>query len=313
MKNDPVELALARLDEIPLHTSAGKKEFTKALAARSNLVIAKAARLIGCAQWTDLSSEMASAFGRMIAKGASADKGCAATIAIARALVQLDYDAPELFLSGIHHVQMEASWGPPIDAAAELREVCAMGLANSFYPHKLRELLPLLVDKEWRVRAGAIRAIAVIGTESASLLLRFKMLSGDKDPEVMSDCFTAILTLKASAGLTLVAAFAESNQPEVREAAILAIGASRRADAIEWLISEFAKTADPSGRKCILLSLSTSRVELAIQFLLKLIREGSPSASVLAADALSIHARDEQLRGLVEVARVARSAGNTPA
>jgi HEAT repeat protein len=198
---------------------------------------------------------------------------------------------------------MEASWGPAIDAAAELREVSAMGLANSTYPHKLRELLPLLVDKEWRVRAGAIRAIAVVGTESASLLLRFKMLSGDKDPEVMSECFIAILLLEGSEGVPLVARFAASDKPdksEVREAAILAMGASRRADAVAWLIAEFARIADPAGRKCILLSLSTSRVEAAILFLLDLVRSASGPTSALAADALSLHARDEQLRVQVE-------------
>lgn len=309
MKNDPVESALARLDDIPLHTRDGKAGFAKALTAKSNLVVAKAARLIGGAQWTELNAEMASAFDRLVAKGASLDKGCAAMIAIARALVQLDYDAPDLFLRGIYHIQMEASWGPGSDAAAELRQVCAMGLANSTYPHKLRELLPLLVDKEWRVRAGAIRAIAVIGTEAASLLLRFKMLSGDKDPEVMSECFMAVLTLEGSEGVPIVAAFANSNDSEVREAAILAMGASRRADAVEWLMAEFSGTADPAGRKCILLSLSTSRVEAAIAFLLGLIRDGSASTSALAVDALSIHSRDEQLRTQVEAALGSRKPG----
>ena len=308
MKNDPVESAITRLDEIPLHTPEGKSAFTKALAAKSNPVIAKAARLIANAQWTELCADLATAFDRLIPKGAAADKGCAAMIAIARALVQLDYDSPDLFLQGIHHVQMEASWGPAIDTAAELREVSAMGLANSSYPHKLRELIPLLVDQEWRVRAGVIRAIAVIGTESAALLLRYKMLSGDKDPEVMSECFVAILTLEGGAGVALVSGFARSREPEMREAAILAMGASRRADAIEWLIAEFPRTPDQSGRKSILLSLSSSRVETAIQFLLNLVRTASAATSTLAADALSIHGRDEQLRSQVDAALSERTA-----
>lgn len=311
MKNDPIEAALAQFDDIPLRTAEGKAAFSKALAAKSNLIVAKAARLIGHAQWLELNPEMAAAFHRMLAKGAASDKACAAAIAIARALVQSDFDAPDLYLRGIRHVQMEASYGPAIDTAAELREVCAMGLANSTYPHKLRELLPLLVDKEWRVRAGAIRAIGVIGTESASLLLRFKMLSGDKDPEVMSDCFTAILALEGAEGLPLVAGFAESDNSEVREAAILAIGASRRADAVEWLIAKFAATAGKPGRKCILLSLSTSRVEAAIVFLLDLIRNATPAASALAIDALSIHARDRQLSAQVDDA-IACRARDTP-
>jgi HEAT repeat protein len=313
MKNDPTESALARLDDIPLRTPEGKAAFTRAFAARSNLVVAKAARILGAAQWLELSGEMATAFDRMIEKGAAVDKACAATIAIARALVQLDYDSPDLFLRGMRHVQMEGSWGPAIDAAVELRAVCAMGLANSTYPHKLRALVSLLVDKEWQARVGAIRAIAAIGGESASLLLRFKMLTGDKEAEVMAECFTAVLALEGGEGVFLVAQFAApSGDPEIRGAAILAMGASRRADAIEWLIREFPRTAAIPLRKCILLSLSTSRVEAAMAFLLDLIRTGTPSASALAVDALSIHSRDRDLSVRIEEAVRSRDEASSP-
>jgi HEAT repeat protein len=308
MKNDPIESALARLDDIAPHTPEGKAAFRKALATKSNLIVAKAARLIATSISTDLADDLAAAFNRMIAKGATEDKACAGMIAIARALVEMDYDAPNLFLAGMRHVQMEGSYGPPIDTAAELREVCAMGLANSAYPHKLRELLRLLVDKEWRVRAGAIRAIAVVGTESVSLLLRYKMQIGDRDPEVMSDCFASVLQLEGSEGVKLVAEFTKSVDPEIREAAILAIGASRRSDAIDWLIARFPQIADPSGRKCILLALSTSRTETAIEYLLKQIRSGTDSTARLAVDALAIHTRDRHLAGQIEGARSSRSA-----
>ncbi len=307
MKNDPIESAIARLDEVPLHTPEGKAAFQKALAAKSNLVVAKAARIAGGAQWLDLTRDLATAFDRMIAKGAATDKACAATIAIARALVQLDFDSPDVFLRGMKHVQMEGSWGPPVDAAVELRAICAMGLANSTYPHKLREMVTLLADKEWQARVGAIRAIAVVGGESASLLLRFKTLSGDKDPEVMAECFSAILILEGSEGVPLVAGFAASPDPEVSEAAILAMGASRRADAVAWLIEEFSRSVALPRRKCILLSLSTSRVETGIAFLLDLIREGGSATATLATDALSIHARDEKLAA--DVAEAIHSRG----
>lgn len=306
MKNDPIESALARLDELPAHTAEGKAGFTKALAAKSNLVVAKAARIIASTQWTELTGELANAFERVMARGASSDKGCAASIAISRALVQMDYDSPELFRRGMKHVQMEASWGPAVDTAVELRSVCAMGLANSTYPHKLPELVQLLVDREWQARVGAIRAIATVGGEAGSLLLRYKMLSGDKDPEVMAECFTAMLTLEGRDGVALVAEFVEAGEPEVRDAAILAMGASRRPDAVEWLTGLFGRTAAPGMRKCILLSLATSRVEAAMDFLLELIREGSETTANLAESALAIHGRDEQLRGRVEAARAAR-------
>ena len=296
MKSDPIVSALARLDEIPLDSPESKAEFAKALAAKSNLVVAKAARLAGNAHRADLAPAMESAFDRMMAKGAAIDKACAAMIAIARALIAMEHDAPELYLRGMRYVQMEGSYGPPIDAAAELREVCAMGLANSTWRHKLRDMIPLLGDGEWKVRAGAIRAIAVVGGEPASLLLRLKIIAGDREPEVMSECFAAILELEGSDGVEVVAKAASSGIPEFREAAILSLGASRRPDAVEWLMERFQSTIDREGRRTILLALSTSRVDAAIDFLLELMRSGTGSAPAQAEEALRIHARDEQLR-----------------
>ncbi|HEY4087605.1 MAG TPA: HEAT repeat domain-containing protein [Bryobacteraceae bacterium] len=295
MKNDPILSAIARLDEIPLDSPEAKAEFTKALAAKSNLVVAKAARLAGNAHWADLAPAMESAFDRMMAKGALIDKACAAMIAIARALIALEHDTAELYLRGMRYIQMEGSYGPPIDTAAELREVCAMGLANSTWPHKLRDMIPLLGDGEWKVRAGVIRAIAVVGSEPASLLLRFKMITGDKEPEVMSECFGAILNLEGAEGVRVVAKAASSGSAELREAAILALGASRRPDAVDWLKGKFQSTIDREGRRAILLALSTSRVEAAIDFLLELMRSGTGLVPAQAEEALKIHARDEQL------------------
>src|SRR6185312_4331921 len=295
MKNDPIVSAIARLDQIPLETAEGKAAFAEALAAKSNLVVAKAARLAGTAHARDLVPAMETAFDRMMAKGAAIDKGCAAMIAIARALITIEHDSPELYLRGMRYVQMEGSYGPPIDTAAELREVCAMGLANSTWPHKLRDMIPLLADGEWKVRAGVIRAIGVAGGEPACLLLRFKMITGDKEPEVMSECFAAILDLESSEGVRLVAQAASSGNPAFREAAILALGASRRADAVEWLKEKFQNTIDREARRAILLALSTSRVESAIDFLVELIRSGTGSVPAQAEEALEIHGRDEQL------------------
>jgi hypothetical protein len=302
MKNDPIVSALARLDEIPLDTPEGKAEFIKALAAKSNLVVAKAARRAGNAHWIDLAPAMESAFDRMMAKGVAIDKGCAAMIAIARALIAMEHDAPELYLRGMRYVQMEGSYGPPIDTAAELREVCAMGLANSAWPHKLRDMVPLLGDGEWKVRVGAIRAIAAVGGEPACLLLRFKIIAGDCEPEVMSECFAAVLDLEGGEGVRVVAQAASSGKAEFREAAILALGASRRPDAVEWLKEKFQSTIDREGRRAILLALSTSRVEAAIDFLLELMRSGAGSVPAQAEEALKIHARDEQLCARMEEA-----------
>ena len=296
MKNDPIEAALARLDEIRAHAKEGRKDLAKALAAKSNLVAAKAARIIGEALAADLTGDLVAAFDRFLSRGPAGDKACAATTAIARALVKLDYDEADLFRRGMKHVQMEGTWGGSEDRAAELRSVCATGLANTHDPHKLRDLVELLADREWQARAGAVRAIAAVGSDSSALLLRYKALIGDREPEVLSDCLTGLIEIEGATALPLAGALANAHEPEVREAAILALGASRRADAIELLQDKFGATADPDTKKCILLALASSRTEPAIGFLLDLIRNGGASTANLAVAAMSIHRADERLQ-----------------
>jgi HEAT repeat protein len=306
MKNDPVQSALAGLDEIPLHTPEGWKQITKALSSKSNLVAAKAARIAGDAQWTELTDELVVAFNRFLKRGMELDRGCAALIAIARALFGLDYDGVELYLAGMRHLQLEPGWGGSTDSAVELRAVCAMGLASTTYPFKLRELVNLLVDSEWQARAGAVRAIAAVGSDAATLLLRFKALSGDKEPEVLSDCFTGLLAIEGAEALGLIKSFAEGRNQEVREAAILALGASRRSDAVEWLKERFDAIAHLETRQCILLSLATSRTEAAIEFLLGVIQNGSPQTSAMAVSAMEINQADRRIKDEVEKALHAR-------
>jgi HEAT repeat protein len=302
MKIDPIEAALARLDEIPLRTPEGQKQIAKALAAKSNLVAAKAARIAGEALWTELTNDLVAAFDRFLERGSGGDKGCAATMAIARALFNFDHDDAEVYLKGMRHVQMEPAWGGSVDAAAELRAICAMGLANTRYPGKLRALVDLLVDREWQARTGAVRALAVAGSEAALLVLRFKALSGDREPEVIADCFSGLLSAEGADAVPFVASFADDKDKEVKEAAILALGASRRADAVEWMMRRFGEVADVETRRCILLSLATSRTEAAIGFVIGLVREGGERISEFAVSAMEINRGDGQIQARIEQA-----------
>jgi HEAT repeat protein len=306
MKNDPVQSALAALDDVPLRTPEGLKQMAKALASKSNLVAAKAARISGDAQWAEMTDELVTAFDRFLKRGSELDKGCVALNAIARALYSLDYDGVELYLAGMRHVQMEPGWGGSSDCAVELRGVCAMGLASTTYPHKMRELVNLLVDCEWQARSGAVRAIAAVGSETASLLLRFKALTGDKEPDVLADCFSGLLAVEGAEAVPLVKSFADARNQEVREAAILSLGASRRSDAIDWLKERFEAIAHVETRQCILLSLATSRTETAIEFVLGVIRGGSAQTSAMAVSAMEVNRTDRRIQEEVEKALQAR-------
>lgn len=309
MKNDPIQNALAALDDLDPLTPEGRKQIAKALAAKSNLVVAKAARKAGEAQASALCGDLNAAFHRILPRGADADKGCAALTAIAKALFAMDYDEAELYLAGMQHVQKEASWGPPVDTAAELRAICAMGLANTRYHDKLRAMVDLLVDAEWQARAGAVRAIATVGSESAGLLLRLKALLGDQETEVVADCFAGLLSMEGSEAMPLVTRFASSSDPEMSEVALIALGESRRPECVEWLAKRFSEVASAQSRKQILLALATSRTEAAIEFLLKLIRYESEQTSAAARAAMDIH-RDEQLRERIDEALRGRASGN---
>ena len=85
-----------------------------------------------------------------------------------------------------------------------------------------------------------------------------------------------------------------------------ALGASRRADAIELLKARFERTADPAAKKCILLALATSRTEAAIEYLIGLIRTGTAATAEAATAAVSIHQGDTRIREAIEQARNAR-------
>jgi HEAT repeat protein len=214
------------------------------------------------------------------------DKGCIALHLISRALVQLDYDDADLYRRGMNHIQMEGTWGGSVDVAAEFRGVCAMGLANSRDPRKLQAMVELLADKEWPARAGAVKAIAVVGSEAASLLLRYKALTGDAEPDVLSDCLAGLLSVDGAEALPFVGRMAESRDRLVSEAALTALGASRRADAVELLKCRFAGVADGEWKKIIIRALAHARTEGAMDFLLETIRSASAPIAITAAAAV---------------------------
>jgi HEAT repeat protein len=290
MKNDPVEKALAALDGAdPATPKSGSKDgrdlLLSGLRGKYALVAAKAARIIGNAAAIELAPDLEKSLLARLDQPAASDKGCSAKLAIVRALVQLEYNAPALYERGLRYIQMEASWGPPVDAAAEFRAACAMGLVNGTHPDKLRVLLPLLLDKEWQARSGAVHALGVEGSEAALLLLRFKALTGDENPDVTYECFAALLAAERSQAIPFVDSFCDSRSEEVAEAAMLALGASRQAEAINILQRRFEQRRNPRLVKSLLFAIAGSRAEQARSWL-EIIAGGEGPEAVAARDAI---------------------------
>src|ERR1700712_5003786 len=114
---DPTEVALEALRE------ASTAELGKFLRNRSYRVVAKAAEKAAQTLAVAIAPELVEAFRRMLPGGAKQDPGCVAKLAVVRALVELEDAAAEVFFAGARYVQMEASWGPAIDTAAEMRGI----------------------------------------------------------------------------------------------------------------------------------------------------------------------------------------------
>lgn len=143
---DSFEKTLSRLNTIRADPGepGAAETLRRALADRSNLLVARAAEIIGEWQLSGCTDELVAAFGRFLPDAARRDPTCAAKYAIADTLNRLEVRDADLFRQGIRHVQMEPKWGGQEDTAPPLRAVCALGLARSDPPDTLLELARLL-------------------------------------------------------------------------------------------------------------------------------------------------------------------------
>ena len=302
-KSDPIEAALNALGELRVSNAPDlAKQLRPYLANRSNLVVAKAAKIVLESRLTELVPEIVAACERLMKDPAKLDKRCAAVTEITAALYEFDYREPEVYLRGLHHVQKEASFGPPVDVAAALRGICAQGLVRTRYRDALSEVVGLLVDREPPARIGAVRALATNGGEAGVLLLRLKALTGDAEPEVLGECFSGLLAAASEQSLAFVAKFMDDPEQTTAEAAIWALGSSRLAAAVEVLKEKWERTLQRATRKVLLAALAASRLEESQALLISLLRDGNVQTASDVLVALAPYAASEHIRRTVEAA-----------
>ncbi len=143
----------------------------KSLANRSNLLVAKAARLAEENGRVDLMPELLAAYDRFFANAEKTDPQCWAKNALSRALSKLECRDKDVFLRGLRHHQMEPTWGGRSDSAGTLRANCAhalIGCDGLDTQQLLNVLLDPLVDKDKSVRVEAVRALAQLGEAGGS-------------------------------------------------------------------------------------------------------------------------------------------------
>ena len=277
------------------------EQLRKGLADPSNLVVAAAATLTGERAIRELAADLVAAFDRLMIEPEKSDKQCRGKIAIVEALNKLEYAEPEIFLRGIVHSQ-EPGWGEEKDqdAAGPLRAHCAFGLARLNLPERLLHLADLLHDKDKRARAGAARALGGSGSLAAIPLLRFKARLGDKEPEVMGECFSALLSLAPAESLSFVSDFLHSARADIQEAAIFALAEIRRPQTF-GILKDFWPRTPPGLEESVLLAIAMLRLPPTIDFLIDLIVRRDPHSRA-ALSALAIHQHDGKMKERVAAA-----------
>jgi len=279
-----------------------------ALQHRAFHLVAKAATLAGERSLHECVPELLSAFPRFLDNAVKRDPNCIAKKAIARALVELECHDTDFFLGGIRYVQREPVWGGTADTAVDIRCSCALGLANAGYSRAVAELTILLNDPEARARIGAARAIACADPREAEVLLRFKALSGDREPEVIGECFSGLLAVAPQECLAFVAKYLADEDPAIQEYAALALGESRQPAALEYLRAAWdAECITSEARQTLVRAAALHRSEAAFEWLLSLIEHGERAHADCAVEALSVYERNSKLIERVRAALAKRS------
>jgi HEAT repeat protein len=153
----------------------------------------------------------------------------------------------------------------------------------------------LLADPEPEARISAARAIAYTENSQGVPLLRLKVKLGDKDPQVLSECFIALLKLAPDSSLSLVADFLDHPEVQISEMAALALGESRIKEAFPVLRQWWKRYRAPELRRIALLAIAMLRHDEGLEFLLSLIEEGKLSDAKDAVAALELYRHEHSL------------------
>lgn len=315
-KSRRLEDRLAALEEVRLDPTSERSHgaLQKALTTKTNHVVGRAAEIIGDFQLMTLEPDLVAAFERYMVNGQKTDPGCIAKTAIVNALYRMEAHQLDVYLKGIGHRQLEPVYGGREDTAAKLRGVSALALVRINYPSAMLQLAHLLADPESDARIAAARAIGDAGNVvSGEPLLRYKALIGDAHPQVLCECFGALLHLAPDTSLAFVAGFLRRDPAHpgahtgaasgpVAEAAAVALGESQLVQAFPFLEAAWEDArGDAEMRQTLLLAIALLRHERPLGFLLNLLGEDMPTAQQAFA-ALRMYQAEPRIWEQVEAA-----------
>jgi hypothetical protein len=324
-KRKSVDDRLVELDEAAAQSEAAARAagIAAALRDRHCRVVARAAKLAADALLYELVPGLIEAYARFLENPVKADPNCRAKKALIRALVALECDEPQIFLTALRYRQLEPVWGGSVDTAVDVRSSAAMGLVASAYPRALVKLAELLNDAEAEARIGAVRAIACGNPREAELLLRAKIFFGDSEPAVIGEAFAGLLAVEPEESLPLVARYLagghEGAGDEVvgpsdidvraggdqalREWAALALGESRLEAAVPALRAAWNDVlVAPTLRRMLARAAALNRSRAADDWLLELVESADDAVIGVVVQEIAAYHRGGHLNERVQTA-----------
>lgn len=284
------ETQLAALNKLYTHEDEQHviEKIKEALSQKNNRIVAKAAKLCEEKLLYSLETELIKSYQSQLKQ---ADKNCIAKSAIMRALVALDCHEVDFYLAGLRYVQNEPVWGGQNDTAVDIRCSSAMGLISTSYPRAMLELVNLLNDPEPNARIGAARAISYGLSYEAALVLRQKLFCGDKEPEVLGECMSSLLSVESEQSLPVITAYLNNDDDDLFELAALALGDSHQESALEALQHCWKTTfaIEEHRRRTLFKAITLHRSQTALDWLLEKIETNDAGLLEMGIELLAIH------------------------
>jgi HEAT repeat protein len=269
-------------------------------ALRSNVGVLVARAAGFATEHPELVDELAPAFARLCEQPVKRDPGCRGKLAIARTLLERVRWDDAVFETGVAFVQREPAYGGAVDTAAELRGTCGLAYAALGRADALDVLADLLADGERVARVAAARGLGGAGRPDASALLRYKLLVGDDEPEVLAACCESLLGLGDALAFVVRLLAAHDDRAEV---AALALGGARDPRARAPLVAWCDGCLGEQRRRVGYVALALLRDDAATVHLVDIVRTGEHDDALAAAKALATFKDDPALRARVLAAR----------
>ncbi len=285
-----IEQQIAAIRSLDLTIPTSLSALRETLSTRLGMVVAVAVRRIAEHPLPELTQDLVDAFGRMCDDGAKRDPQCVGKVAIIRALHTLDSWDVRVFKRGLTYQQYEGML-PQDDMAAELRGLCGLVHAQHGLRDALDVLAELLRDGERITRQIAARGLGDSGRPDACALLRYKILEGDPDAEVLAACFESMFALAREETVPFVLRFLDDHD-ERAQVAVLALAQGRVSEAFEPITTWLAKASPAQRHQIGYLALALLRFESATEWLLDVIRTKPKPEAEAAVRALANFAAD---------------------